>query len=172
MPDTVTIQVEGLTTIDAALRELPRALQHEILGDSLSGAGEVLSHGIAELIRSRSGKTVADLRVEVQVRDDDVAGAAAVGEKASRTYVLRFLEFGTRPHLIPKKNRTLRGAPAKHPAFGGRVFSRIHHPGTHAQAPMRLALANRGEEAIKVFAQRAWDGIVAALARMHGTGVA
>lgn len=168
MTDTVILHVDGLATIDAALRGLSESVRKEILADALGAGGEVLRAGVASRIKDRSGLTAKDVHVEVQTVDNDVAGVAAVGastEKTGRAYILKFLEFGTRPHAIPKATR--RGRPKKRPAFGGRVFATIHHPGTHAQAPLRITIAEDGEQAVKAFADEAWKGILAALER-HG----
>jgi hypothetical protein len=179
--DTVTVKVEGLATIDAALRELPLAVQGEILGDALKAGGEVIKRDIGDRIHSRTGRTVADLRVGVEIKPGELAGRAIIGgqfgkEKGLRGFILNFLERGTKPHVIPKPTKgpritltfggrsiTRRGqAPkAKGPmAFGGKVFSKIKHPGIRAQAPMRIAIAESGERAIAAFSRAAWDGIV------------
>lgn len=179
MADTVTLEVQGLSTIDAALRDLPVEVQREVMGAALRVGAEVLKLGIANRIHDRTGRTARDLRIEVQVQQDDVGGAAAVGAGPKRTHILRFLEGGTKPHVEPKKQKRLSRSEraqgktpqsinaAKGPmAFGGRVYSRVEHPGTRAQAPMRIAIAVEGPKAVTAFGQRAWEGIRAAAERL------
>lgn len=180
--DTVSVKIEGLQTIDAALRELSEAVRGEILTDALLAGGEVLKDATAQRIHGRTGRTAADLRVVVTLEAAALAGTAEVGARApikgdptARGWILNFLERGTQAHVIPRKTRaprisitiggrtvTRRGqAPkAKGPmAFDGKVFARVNHPGTQAQAPMRIALGQAGPQAIKAFSQTAWDGI-------------
>jgi hypothetical protein len=177
MPDRVTLKIDGLDTIEAALKTLPRKVQNVVLGQALAAGAEVIREGVAEKIHSRTGKTAADLHVRVQVKPDDVAGAAAVGAhrgKGGRDFVMHFLEGGTKPHTEPKKDKGQKvtvilggqrktrrfepGAKAKL-AFGGKVYSRVRHPGTHAQAPMRRTVADRGIAAVNAFGRKAWEGI-------------
>lgn len=183
MANTVTLKVDGLKTIQAALEGLPRTLQAQILGDALKAGGDVIKAGIAAKIHNRTGRTAADLRTEVQVNPDDIGGSSVIGgtkTKTGRAFVLRFLEHGTKPHLEPKKKKgqkfritfggitkTRRANPDAPPrlAFGGKVFSRVKHPGTHAQAPGRRTVAEQGIAAVNAFARVAWNGIRNALER-------
>jgi hypothetical protein len=97
---TATIEVRGLDALDAMLRALPQEIAGPILRDALAAAGEVVRAAAAANIHSRSGKTAADLRVQVQVHPEDASGVAAIGGTragpTARGYVLRFLEFGAR----------------------------------------------------------------------------
>jgi hypothetical protein len=178
MADTVTVHVQGLQTIDAALREMSKAMQDKILGDSILGAGEVLKKATAGNIHSRTGRTAADIRVFMQIQPGDLKGAALIGgtkgSKSSRGYILNYLERGTKAHPIPKKRKsaritltlggrsvTRRGPPRKNKVLtvGGKFYSRVEHKGTHAQAPLRIALAEAGEQSVAVFGRTAWEGI-------------
>lgn len=183
MADRVTLRIDGLDTIETALRTLPRHVQSVVLAQALTAGSEVIRTGIAAKIHSRTGKTAADLHTEIQVKPDDVAGLATVGatrnKKSGRDFVMHFLEIGTKPHKEPKKlkSQTRRGKsftearlvfaltqvakfkPRKRLAFGGRVFSSVKHPGTHAQAPMRQTVAQQGIAAVNAFSRAAWDGI-------------
>lgn len=153
---TATIKVSGLATIDAALRALPVAIQQTIMGDALAAAGAILEAAVVDNIHSRTGATAESLRVIVDVRPNDVAGRAAVTPSGKRAYVMRFLEFGTKAHKIPKRRRKKKGGVA----FGGHVYRQVQHPGTRPQAPMRTALNTDGSNAIAEFGRVAWAGIV------------
>lgn len=182
MGDSVSLKVSGLDSIDAALRDLPREVQSSILTDALHAGAEVLKQGVADKIHDRTKRTSQDLRVEVQVKESEAAGAAAVGGstgKYGRSFVLRFLERGTKPHAEPKKPKgeqrrgksftrsqlllALRSVASrkerKPMSFGGKVYSRVKHPGTKAQAPMRITVGTHGGRVIDAFARKAWDGI-------------
>jgi HK97 gp10 family phage protein len=178
MPDRVTLKIDGLDTIEAAIKTLPRKVQNVVLGQALAAGAEVIRAGVAEKIHSRTGKTADDLHVRVHVIEDGIAGGATVGahrdKKTGRDFIMHFLEFGTKPHAEPKKKKgrkvtiifggqrkTKRFAPDALPkiAFGGKVYSRVKHPGTHAQAPMRRTVAEQGIPAVNAFSRKAWDGI-------------
>lgn len=101
---SASIQIRGLKEIDAALRGLPDEVSGPIIESALAEAGEVIRRAAVENIDSRTGKTAADLRVEVQIEAANNQGVAAVGgtSKGStgRAHVLRWLELGTKPHKI------------------------------------------------------------------------
>lgn len=101
---SATFRVEGLASLDAALRDLSKEVAGPIMQTALEEAGEVIRREAANNIHSRSGRTAADLRVTVQVEPEKTRGVAAVGGtvkgRTGREYVLRFLEFGTLPHKI------------------------------------------------------------------------
>jgi hypothetical protein len=187
--NSVTLKIEGLATVEAALRELPQIVQTQILGDALMAGGNVLRDGIRGRIHNRTGRTAADVQTVVRVPPNELAGVATVGgtrdKKTGRSHILRFLERGTKPHVEPRKRKgarisitlggqtvTRRGpAPkAKRLAFNGKVYSGVKHPGTHAQAPMRIAIAEQGIPAVRAFSQHAWNGIRSAVDRLRQPG--
>jgi hypothetical protein len=164
MPTTATIEVQGLETLQIALRDLEEGVRGPILTDALLAAGEVLRRGIVEKLHGRSGRTAQDVRVEVQVNAAAIAGAAGIGGttgKRGRGHILRFLERGAAAHVIPRQTRAFRraGRGRKMLSFGGKAFVRVHHPGIHAQAPMRLTIASHGTASITQFGKTAWEGI-------------
>src|SRR5438876_1132194 len=122
LSDAVEFHVTGLETVDAALRQLPEAVRGPLLSSALLDAGEVLRRGAEDRIHARTGRTAADLHAEVAIAPSGDGGVVNVGG-AARSFVLRYLEFGTRPHRIPKRPRG-RGAARtgqKRLAFGGIV---------------------------------------------------
>lgn len=183
MATTVSLKIEGLRTVQAALEELPKAVQDIVLADALNAGAEVLKKGIADKIHNRTGLTARDLTVEITVKETQLAGVAAIGGTAGkhsgpggvrgRSYILNFLERGARPHPEPKMRRRLRryeraagqtlasvnaGIRKKtRLAFNGKVFSAVKHPGMHAQAPMRITIGTHGKAAVDAFARRAWE---------------
>jgi HK97 gp10 family phage protein len=162
MPNvSADLRFNGLAQLEKTLEELPKVLQEEIIGKALGAGGEVIRQGAAERIHSRTGATSASLRVEVQARAagllSSVAGAAAIGASPKRQHVLRFLEFGTKAHDIPKKRK--KGS--KPVSFGGKAYAKVKHPGTRPQSPLTAALGEDSAEAIRAFRDEAWRGIEA-----------
>ena len=166
-------KISGLKELDQALTDLPKLLQAEIIGAALAGGGEVIRSSAERRIRKRSGRTAKALRVEVQTTKggplSKAGGAAAIGVEPKRQHVLRFLEFGTKAHPIPKE-RKRKSKKATRLSFGGQVRSSVNHPGQRPQAPLTKALADDGQRAIKAFADKAWAGIEAFVAQRNLAG--
>jgi hypothetical protein len=87
-----------------------------------------------------------------------------------RQHVLRFLEFGTKAHEIPKARKRKSKKRTKKLSFGGQVRTKVNHPGTRPQAPLTKALADDGQRAIKAFADEAWKGIEVFVAQRNLAG--
>jgi HK97 gp10 family phage protein len=98
-----TIHVKGLAELDRMLKRLPDIIEERIMRDALEVGGEMLRKAAVSNIHSRSGRTAADIKVEIQQPKND-EGVAAVGGTirggVGRAFVLRWLEFGTRPHIV------------------------------------------------------------------------
>jgi hypothetical protein len=99
-PLTAEIRIDGLEELDAMLRALPEEVAGPIMQDALTQAGGVLRDAARGFIRPRSGKTAADLQVQVQVHPESASGAAGIGGTTkgpgARAWILRLLEFGAR----------------------------------------------------------------------------
>jgi hypothetical protein len=99
-PLTATLEIKGGAELDAMLRKLPEDVAGPIMQAALAAAGDVVRLAIATNIHSRTGKTAADVRVQVQIHPEDNAGVAGIGGTRkggdARGWVLRLLEFGAR----------------------------------------------------------------------------
>jgi HK97 gp10 family phage protein len=197
-----SVKILGLKELDAALAALPDEVAGPIMQAALEEGGDVIRRAAADNIHSRSGATAADIRVEIQVKPEEQAGVAGIGGtktgRTGRQHVLRWLEFGTKPHVIvggaedrrqaKKAQRALRSIGNRDAAaalrkalrggtvttrhalkFGGIFRHAVHHPGIQGQSPLTRALAESGDRAIKVFADTLWSGIRDASQRLKGT---
>lgn len=201
-----SIQVLGLKELDAALRALPVEVAGPILVDALTVTGDLIRQAAAGNIHSRTGATAADIRVEVQSQPAEASGVAGIGGtqkgRSGRAHVLRWLEFGTKPHAViagaqdrrdaQKAARALRrlgdtaaAAALRRGLRAGTITTRhaLKLPGglfrasagkknpisARAQSPLTRALAENSDRAIKVFADRLWEGIRTAAARLKTT---
>src|SRR5437667_8508169 len=103
-----SVQIHGLRELDATLRRLPDEVAGPIITTALTEAGETIRNAAAGNIHSRTGRTAADIRVELQVHPEQASGVAAIGGtlgQAGRARILRWLELGTRAHVEPKRRR-------------------------------------------------------------------
>jgi hypothetical protein len=107
---TATIQIKGLRELDAILSTLPDAVEEWITFDALTASGALIRKAAQDNINSRTGRTAADIRAEVQVMPTQHQGVVAVGGtrmgRTGRAHVLRWLEFGTKS----KPGKILAGA--------------------------------------------------------------
>lgn len=195
-----SIKVQGLEELDAALRDLPDEVSGPIMQSALLAGGEVIRKAAAANIHSRTGRTAADIRVAVQVQAERAEGAAAIGGtvkgKTGRAHILRWLEFGAKPHKIVAGKKSRRQA-----RKAARVLARLdvaaalafakgissgrfthakalklpggigpkasaNHPGIAPQSPLTRALADQGERSIRIFIDVLWSGISAAARRL------
>jgi HK97 gp10 family phage protein len=149
--------IHGLAELEQALKDLPVELEDKITGEALAAGSEVIRIGTIRRMPKRSGQTANSIVVEVQNQEGKkVGGAAAIGPTGKRQHVVRFLEFGTKAHPIPKKRSKKK---TKKLSFGGKAYAKVNHPGTAPRAPLTVALAEDGEKAVKAFAETAWVGI-------------
>jgi HK97 gp10 family phage protein len=165
------LDVRGLKELTATFNNLAKDVRGPILRASLTAGGEVLKTTAVARIHSVTGQTAGDIRLVVSTSEHEDGGAAMVGG-TKRAYILRFLEFGTKPHEIPRpKGGRRRGGRARRKArvfmtragqiYGARV---PRHPGIRPQAPLTSALADATPQILSTFSQTYWDGIVATVA--------
>lgn len=103
-PFEVSFKVRGFAALDRALARLPDEVEDAISEAALREGGRVILAAAQANINSRSGRTAADLRMEVQVEPARQQGIAAIGGtrtgRTGRAHVLRWLEYGTGEHPI------------------------------------------------------------------------
>ena len=159
---SASIHIRGIAELDQILSKLPEEVDRAITAAALQEAGRVILRAAKDNIHNQSGRTVADLRMEVQMMPARHQGAAAIGGTRGpqgRAHILRWLEFGARPHAVKAKRR--RDAPRHALRLASGIFRRsIKHPGMASQSPLTQALAEQGDRAIAVFGRSLWDGIV------------
>jgi HK97 gp10 family phage protein len=198
-----TIEVRGLAELDRMMKRLPDIVEERIMRDALEVGGEVLRKAAVGNIHSRSGRTAADIKVEIQQPKED-QGVAAIGGtfrgKVGRAYILRWLEFGTKPHkvvggaedrrLARKAARALRriGDKAAARAFQlgllrgdikvrralklpGPIFRRsANSPGMASQSPLTRALIDNFDRTLKLVGETIWKGIVRSVPMIKAGG--
>jgi hypothetical protein len=170
MADAVTVTISGFRELDEALRRLPVEVQTKLMEPALGEAGEVIRRGIVRRIRRRTGGTAGS--VVVVARAQGPTGLVTIGGstgKGTSGFKLTFLEFGTKASTIQaqskkKPRKTSRKFRATKFALAARGFgpvAKVDHPATAAQSPMRKALKEDGDAAVKRLGQELYDGIAA-----------
>jgi len=136
---TMRVDIEGL---DAVVRELERRkldVQKHL---------EAICHAGAKVIQADAaarapGSIGASILRKTTYRSP-TAVTVSVGP-AKRNVIARFVEYGTKPHDIPRRRK--RKGRRKVLLFGGRFASRVHHPGTKPKPFLRPAYDQHKDDA-------------------------
>lgn len=130
---------KGADLLREVMRDILRGpFGHELLRDMKARASDHI----------RSGYTISRMRVRDDGREGVQVGIASndtaqhpTSKRANAKSIGVWLESGTRMHLIPTKV-----APWTKLSFGGRVVSRVAHPGTRGHGIVAKTLkAARGD---------------------------
>lgn len=131
-----TVHVKGLADLQRLLDTLPAKIERNVLRGALRAGANVLMPIAAANIRSRSGETARSLKVR-----SDARGGRVTGSVYTKYFVARFLEYGTKAHLIHAANRQAL-------SFGGGIYEFVRHPGARPRPFLRPALDTHGQSAV------------------------
>lgn len=123
-----TVNVKGLSDLGRALEQLPDKLARGALRGALRAGGKVIQGLARENIESDTGETAKSIKISTRARGLEVSATVR-----TKHYRARWLEFGTRPHLIKARDG---GALS----FGGGFYKVVEHPGARPHPFMRPAL--------------------------------
>lgn len=168
MPDPV-VTVRGLKDLGAALQRLEEAVKTQILADGINAGAEVVALEMAQRAPRRTGRLAKNIETAYSIAYG--VADARIGPGGDAFYG-GILNQGAKPHRIPKLRRRLRrferaqgktlksiNAEKGPLAFGGRVFSRVNHPGVRARPFITTALAASQERAVAAMGRTIWAGI-------------
>lgn len=128
--------VRGFGNLTRNLQAFPTKVKPVLRGSLRAGAKNVVLPEARRRVHSVSGLLAAGLKVGTSSRGDTVR--AYVRASGPHAHVAKWIEYGTKPHRIPKLTVSQR----VHLAFGGRVVSSINHPGARPKPFLRPALDN------------------------------
>lgn len=172
-------RVSGLRDLDEALKQFPAKLQRKYLARALRAGAKI----IQQQAQANAPVKTGALRRNIVVRSaprNGAAGRVAVGIRAakkigSRTtstgkvrsvfdkrgdaFYGRFVEGGTKPHMIPRLSKRDRAAArtvlgkgtASVLKIGGRFVSVVHHPGAKSKPFLRPALESSPPRVLAAF---------------------
>ena len=133
----MTFKVDGLANIQRAMKELPERVARNVLTSAVRAGGQV--------IRKDALSRIRDKKAIILVKRRSPKGTAlfSVGLTKEK-WKLRFLEFGTAPHVIKSKT-------GKNMTDGSTFFGRVvRHPGMSARPFLRPAFDGNIMRAIEV----------------------
>lgn len=90
--------IKGLSALQKFLDTLPAKVERNIMRGALRAAANVTRDQARNNIRSQSGELAAGLKVSTRARGGTVT--ASVRATGPHDYIAKFVEFGTKPHLI------------------------------------------------------------------------
>lgn len=153
-----TVKLDGLKELNKALKKLEGKVARKIAREGLKAAAVV----IRKEMRRRAPIKTGQLRKRIRYRLKRMRGGAGYTGKVGvdvTVFYARFIEYGTTPHRIPNgslgRGRNKRKNDAKL-AFGGRVLSRVQHPGTPARPFLRPAYESVKNTAVRAIGPRMW----------------
>lgn len=133
-----TTHVKGLDQLNAFLQQLPVKIERNVLRGSLRAGMNVVKPVAQSSIHSVSGALAKGLKVGTRARGGTVtANLRATGP---HRYIAHLVEFGTRPHRIAAKGKSL--------FFGGVFAKSVDHPGARAKPFLRPALDGQAQAAV------------------------
>lgn len=96
----VTREVKGLRELDRALAELPKRVRRRVLLGALRETAKPILKDARQRMPKDSGVTAKDLKIRAVPKSETDVGQVAVAiagseSKGGRSYIMRFLEFGT-----------------------------------------------------------------------------
>lgn len=178
MSTSADIKVRGLAALERALLALPDKLQRNVMRSALRAGAQVIRRQAqalvpvapptrrnAEAYGLKAGALRASIRVSARLRNGRaVAYVKAGGQRKGDPFYARFVEYGTKPHLIaatgnPGKrasvatlNRRIAKGALK---IGDKLLgATVQHPGATPRPFMRPALARAARPAVVAVGQQ------------------
>lgn len=162
------VQMKGLAELNAVLDALPKNMKRNAINAGLRAGAKILQDEARARVRKRSGKVARSIKLSSpRVSEDGNSFTIRVQlseRKGDAGYVGWFLEYGTRPHLIARKQARVGPAGLKAKLAKGEtikgalkigdryVSGVISHPGAKASPFLAPAFDAKADDALKAFA--------------------
>jgi HK97 gp10 family phage protein len=161
-------KITGAKELDRVLAALPKRLQRKVVTQALRAGAKPMLEAARNGIPVKSGLTRKDLKIRAIPAKESRAPAIAIAgssKKKGMAYKMRFLEYGTGPHIIKVSKKKGR---KKALAGGGVVFGKIvHHPGTPAKPFLRPAFDNNSARSLEIIGKELGQRIAAEAAKLR-----
>jgi HK97 gp10 family phage protein len=156
----MSIKVEGLKELEEKLKQLPQKLAKKYLASALKKGLEITQmrekalahHGPPSEKQAKYGRLVDSIKIYQRTKNLCNTGASIEfglkpikGKKPNYLggWKAHFLEFGTRPHRIPKKGESVLRLPT------GELYSHVKHPGAKAYPFINPAIDATWQRAVQ-----------------------
>lgn len=134
--------LEGYQKLNKSLRDLSQKMANKVVRKGTAKMAQVVRKEMRKDAKKfkKSGKLNKELRY--QVKKDRSGGFKAQVGAFNDAFYMSFLEFGTKPHRIPKKKGTKL-------SIKGRVVENVQHPGIKGQNTLSKAYKKAKDDALK-----------------------
>lgn len=138
-----TVEIAGLSDLNALLQTLPGKLEQNILRGALRAGQRVIQKDAQGRVPVLTGDLRKSIRVSVRARAGKVTATVKAGNK--KAWYAHLVEFGTAAHMEkPVKDKAMN--------VGGNPREVVHHPGAQPKPFMRPAFDGKGMDAITAVA--------------------
>lgn len=134
-----TLNIRGLSELQAMLRTLPAKVERNILRAALRQGANVIKDEAKANVPQATGVLRRGIKVSTSTKGGKVT--ASIKTKGKHGYIARWLEYGTRPHVIE-------GRDGGNLAFEGGAYRSVNHPGIRPTPFMRPAMDSKAGEAV------------------------
>lgn len=136
--------VKGLAQLQEFLDKLTPKMEANVMRGGLRAGTKVVQPVAKASIRSRSGLLAAGLSIGSRIRGRTVM--AYLAAKGKHWYIARWLEYGTKAHII-------KAPPGSSLSFGGIFTAFVQHPGIQPKPFMRPSLDKMAAPAVVAVAE-------------------
>jgi hypothetical protein len=162
-----TVRIGGCREAVEALKKIDAAARKRVVFAAIRAANATLVKAARAAAPSQSGALAKSIRGKVRLNKSTGAVTSLVRAKSSKAqrkkgvdaYYAHMLIGGTQPHEIPglkKKSKTVKVElyRRKYAVFGGKVYSKVQHPGAKPNDFMESVGESAGKQAIDVFEKK------------------
>lgn len=142
------VTINGLASLDLALKELPGKLAANVARASLRAGARVIADEARRLVPVKSGKLRGTIRVSSSLKGGIPRASIKVGDRKKGVYYAHMVERGTQLHRIAPKWRK---ALATGGSQGGPFYGRVDVRATPSPF-MRPAADSQARAAVEAFA--------------------
>ncbi len=140
----IDIKIEGLNELKKKLDELAPKMEKKIVGQALRQGTNVIRDSARSKVNSISGNLKKSIKTVGVKGKKPLVSEMNVRVRGKDAFYAKFVEFGTKPHVIlPKKGMAL--------LVKGKEYRIVHHPGAVAKPFMRPAFDENYQKAIDRF---------------------
>lgn len=161
----IKVKITGLKNLEKNLKKLELKQAKNVLRASIRAGGRVVVKAARNNLPGNYIVLRKSLTVKVKRQRSPVFIVAQVGTTTGKNarydgYYANMVEFGTDPHVIPRKRGSKSSKVNKILKFNDNVYrTSINHPGTPARPFLRPAFDNNIRQIEKAFAAKMWEGI-------------